>query len=94
MSIRASFVAALFCYVALPACLASNAHAQHVVTDTEAGKLTLDALTATPQPVIRPVFRPVYRRVLALRRVHRPGAIYRSLHAGNRRPLRMHHHRR
>jgi hypothetical protein len=31
------------------------AFAQHVVTDDEAGKLTLDALTATPRPVYRPV---------------------------------------
>ncbi len=35
--------------------------AQHVVTDNEAGKLTLDALTATPAPV--------YRRVVAYRSV-------------------------
>ena len=31
---------------------ATPALAQHVVTDGEAGKLTLDALTATPVPVM------------------------------------------
>ena len=38
------------------------AFAQHVVTDTEAGKLTFDALTATP--------RPIYRPIVAFRRSH------------------------
>ncbi len=37
---------------------ATPALAQHVVTDYEAGKLTLDALTATPVPVVHHV---VYR---------------------------------
>ncbi len=37
---------------------ATPAMAQHVVTDYEAGKLTLDALTATPIPVVHHV---VYR---------------------------------
>ncbi|MCQ8276888.1 hypothetical protein NFI95_00290 [Acetobacteraceae bacterium KSS8] len=34
---------------------ATPALAQHVVTDDEASKLTLDALTATPAPVVRHV---------------------------------------
>lgn len=61
MSLQAVLAtAALGCalLIAAPA-----AFAQHVVTDVEAGKLTFDALTATP--------RPVYRPVMALRRVHR-----------------------
>ena len=37
---------------------ATPALAQHVVTDYEAGKLTLDALTATPIPVVHHV---IYR---------------------------------
>ncbi len=37
---------------------ATPALAQHVVTDYEAGKLTLDALTATPIPVVHHI---VYR---------------------------------
>ena len=38
---------------------ATPALAQHVVTDYEAGKLTLDALTATPIPVVHHiVYRP------------------------------------
>lgn len=39
------------------------AHAQHVVTDDEAGKLTLDALTATPAPIVHRVsYRTLSRR--------------------------------
>ena len=34
------------------------ARAQHVVTEAEASKLTLEALTAAPP---RPVYRPIYR---------------------------------
>jgi hypothetical protein len=42
---------------------ATPAHAQHVVTDGEAGKLTLDALTATPAPVVhRVAYRSLSRR--------------------------------
>ncbi len=48
------------------------AFAQHVVTDVEAGKLTFDALTATP--------RPVYRPVMAVRRLHRSGGISRVVY--------------
>ncbi|MBM9401693.1 hypothetical protein JUN65_08850 [Gluconacetobacter azotocaptans] len=36
-----------------------SAQAQHLVTDYEAGRLTLDALTAAPPPPVRHV---VYRR--------------------------------
>ena len=45
------------------------AFAQHVVTDMEAGKLTFDALTATP--------RPIYRPIVAFRHVHRGAYISR-----------------
>lgn len=48
------------------------ARAQHVVTDMEAGKLTLDALTATP--------RVIYRPILAVRRVHRVSYVSRTTH--------------
>ena len=37
------------------------ARAQHVVTEDEASKLTLEALTAAPRPVYRPVYRASYR---------------------------------
>ena len=51
------------------------ARAQHLVTDNEAGKLTLDALTATPAPVYRPVYRALHRPAMAMRRAHRPGYV-------------------
>lgn len=51
----------------------SPARAQHIVTDMEAGKLTLDALTATP--------RPIYRQIMDYRRVHHSGYAPRSVHA-------------
>ena len=57
----------LFCAAGSPA-----ARAQHVVTDVEAGKLTLDALTATP--------RPIYRQVAVFRRMHRSNVASRSSH--------------
>ena len=44
------------------------AHAQHVVTEAEASKLTLEALTATPPPP-RPVYRATYRPVMSVRYV-------------------------
>ncbi len=38
------------------------AYAQHVVTEDEAAKLTLEALTAAPpRPVYRPIYRAYYR---------------------------------
>ncbi len=51
---------------------APAARAQHVVTDSEAGKLTLDALTATP--------RPLYRPIMAMRRVHRSSYVSHLTH--------------
>ena len=67
MSMQAVLTAAaLGCALLLTA---PAAFAQHVVTDMEAGKLTLDALTATP--------RPVYRPIMAFRRVHHAGNISR-----------------
>ena len=58
MAIRAVVARSLFaCFLTIAAgsALAPAAMAQHVVTDNEAGKLTLDALTATPMPVVRHV---------------------------------------
>ena len=63
VSMQAVFTAAaLGCALLLTA---PAAFAQHVVTDFEAGKLTLDALTATP--------RPIYRPIVAFRRIHHAG---------------------
>ena len=70
------FGAFLGCGVLLAAA-APQARAQHLVTDNEAAKLTLDALTATP----RPVYRPIYRQIMATRRAHRPGYIAHQMHA-------------
>jgi hypothetical protein len=50
----------------------SPALAQHVVTDVEAGKLTFDALTATP--------RPIYRQIMDYRRIRRSGFVQHSTH--------------
>ena len=62
MDVRASVVKGLFaCFltVAAGSGLTAPALAQHVVTDYEAGKLTLDALTATPRPMVhRVMYRP------------------------------------
>ena len=71
MSLRAALIAALLGCAAVP----GQAYAQHVVTDVEAAKLTLDSLTATP--------RPIYRPVVAYRRVHRPGYVTRAMHASS-----------
>lgn len=64
MAIRAaaarSLLAAFLTVSAVPV-VASSAFAQHVVTDDEAGKLTLDALTATPRLFVhRVVYRPTH----------------------------------
>lgn len=70
VSLKAAFVtAALGCALLLGA---APAFAQHVVTNVEAGKLTFDALTATP--------RPVYRPIMAVRRLHRSGGISRVVY--------------
>ncbi|WP_428376720.1 hypothetical protein [Lichenicoccus sp.] len=57
------------------------AAAQHVVTDSEASKLTLDALTAAPRPVYRSIYRPIYRQAMAMRRLRYAGGISRAIHA-------------
>lgn len=62
MALRASVARSLFAIMltaaAVPA-ISASAFAQHVVTDGEAGKLTLDALTATPRAFVhRVVYRP------------------------------------
>ena len=70
MSLKAAFATVgLGCALLLGAV---PALAQHVVTDVEAGKLTFDALTATP--------RPVYRPAMAVRRLHRYGGISRVVY--------------
>jgi hypothetical protein len=58
--VRSAFARILLVCV-LAGGVATPALAQHVVTDNEAGKLTLDALTATPAPVFhRAVYRPTH----------------------------------
>ncbi len=62
MTIRSVAARGLFaCFLAAAAGAASfPALAQHVVTDDEAGKLTLDALTAAPRVIVhRAAYRPV-----------------------------------
>ena len=44
--------------------VATTANAQHVVTEAEASKLTLEALTAAPPPP-RPIYRAYVRRAMA-----------------------------
>ena len=61
MTIRSVVARGLFgCFLAAAAGTASvPALAQHVVTDDEAGKLTLDALTAAPRVIVhRAAYRP------------------------------------
>ena len=43
-----------------------GARAQHVVTEAEASKLTLEALTAVPAPP-RPIYRAYYRPAMSVR---------------------------
>ena len=63
MTIRSVAARTLFgCFLAAAAgSAAAPAFAQHVVTDDEASKLTLDALTAAPRVVVvhRVAYRPV-----------------------------------
>ncbi len=62
MTIRSVVARGLFaCFLTAAAGTASiPALAQHVVTDDEAGKLTLDALTATPRVIVHhAAYRPV-----------------------------------
>lgn len=74
------------------------AQAQHVVTEGEAGKLTLEALTATPPPP-RPVYRAYYRPAMSVRYVHGRAVHARYAEAVSYRPARhvahaAHHRRR
>jgi hypothetical protein len=72
------------------------AHAQHVVTEAEASKLTLEALTAAPRPVYRPIyraayFRPIYGSRFGHGRAHGLSRVsYRTAVSSHAR----HHHRR
>ncbi len=61
MTLRPAVARSLFaCLLTLAAGAAAPALAQHVVTDDEASKLTLDALTAAPRVVVhRAAYRPV-----------------------------------
>ncbi len=62
MTIRSAVAKGLFgCFlVAAVGTAAVPAFAQHVVTDDEASKLTLDALTAAPRVIVhRAAYRPV-----------------------------------
>ena len=82
MTVRTVLLAA-FLTLAGGMTMAPAAFAQHVVTENEAGKLTLDALTATPRPVIRHVsYRPAYRS--AYRPSFRVASYARTGHGYNR----------
>lgn len=81
MSLRSLSLIAVLGIAILSAPGARPAAAQHIVTDREAGKLTLDALTAAPRPVYRPIYRPIYRQVMAMRRIRSAGGVARSMHA-------------
>lgn len=61
MTIRSVVAKSLFsCFLVAAIGSAAPAFAQHVVTDDEAGKLTLDALTAAPRVFVhRAAYRPV-----------------------------------
>lgn len=89
-------IAAAFMTVLLGA---QAARAQHVVTEAEASKLTLEALTATPPPP-RPVYRAYYRPAMSVRTVHgravRGRYIAAAYHPAGRHPAAhaWSHHRR
>ena len=89
MAIRASLAKTLL--AAGLALGATPALAQHVVTDYEAGKLTLDALTATPIPVVHHI---VYRapRYQTMRAVE-AASYRRGIHASTMRHLGGSHRR-
>lgn len=55
--------------VAAAAMLSGEARAQHVVTEEEAGKLTLEALTAAPPRPVFHSYRSMTRSVMAVRYV-------------------------
>lgn len=85
--------------VAATAMLAGvQARAQHVVTEEEAGKLTLEALTAAPRPVYHS-YRSLTRPAMAMRYAygHRAGsrhvvaAAYHHVAHGHATTSRRHH---
>ncbi|WP_157864086.1 hypothetical protein [Gluconacetobacter diazotrophicus] len=61
VAIRKAALSLLGTGMALLAVGTTSAHAQHMVTDIEAGRLTLDALTAPPPPVRHIVYRRAVR---------------------------------
>ena len=93
MAIRASLAKTLLAAGLAPmlALGATPSLAQHVVTDYEAGKLTLDALTATPIPVVHHI---VYRaqRYQTVRAVE-AASFRRGIHASTMRHLGNSHRR-
>ncbi len=81
MSLRSIAVCAVLGIAVLSGPCLRPAAAQHVVTDSEASKLTLDALTAAPRPIYRPMYRPMYRQAMAMRRIRSAGGISHAVHA-------------
>lgn len=80
-----------------------SAQAQHLVTDYEAGRLTLDALTAAPPPVRHVVYRrsghampALVHRASATSTVHSRGLVHNIVfhpHAAAHHAARKGHHR-
>ena len=88
MAIRAALATTLFAAVGLGV---TPALAQHVVTDYEAGKLTLDALTATPVAVHHVIYHmPRYETV----RVVHAASFRHGIRASTMRHLGASHRRR
>ena len=96
MSLRKIAVCAVLAMAILSIPGVRQAAAQHVVTNSEASKLTLDSLTAAP----RPVYRPIYRQAMAMRRIRYAGGVERAVrattyrhHSGIHTGFRRHHRR-
>ena len=70
------------------------ARAQHVVTEDEAGKLTLEALTAAPRPVYRPIYHIAYYRPVNARYERRSHGWQRAVSRVSYRVAVTHHARR
>ena len=72
---------------------APGARAQHVVTEAESGKLTLEALTAVPPPP-RPVYHAYYRPAWSARTGHARVREARYVAAAWHAKLKRHHRTR
>jgi len=85
------FACVLACLALLAAFTPRAARAQHVLTDTEAGKLTFGSLIAQPRPIPRYIPHLAVRRVSDEHRVpaepraHRPSRVSRLIHASSMR---------